>query len=119
MDQIARRWKVQTRAGLQTCIGSGYRFSETDWKEFDVISVCCSTYCLRRDEVWSCVFVELDLTACLDFSCLYMFHSIFTAFFMRQLLAQCFGYQIALKIASRSGDINGNGVSSSVVGFDS
>ena len=58
-----------------------------------------------RDEVWSCVFVEieLDLTACLDFSCFsYMFHSIFDAFFMRQLLAQHFGYQIALKIASRS-----------------
>ena len=23
-----------------------------------------------------CVFVEVDLTACLNFSCLYMFHSI-------------------------------------------
>ena len=86
----------------------------------NVMSVCCSTYCLsERRSMELCVFVELDLTACLDFSCLYMFHSIFTAFFMRQLLAQCFGYQIALKIASRSGDINGNGVSSSVVGFDS
>ena len=37
---------------------------------------------------------------------------------MRQLLAQHFGYQIALNIASRSCDINGNGVYSSLVGLD-
>ena len=66
-----------------------------------------------------CVFVELDLTACLDFSYFVHVSVHFSAFFMRQLLAQCFGYQIALEIASRSCDINGNGVYSSLVGFDS
>ena len=69
-------------------------------------------------KIRSCVFVQLDLTACLDFSCLYMFHSI-SLHFMRQPLAQCFVYQFALKIASRSCDINGNGVYSFVFDFDS
>ena len=56
------------------------RFSETDWKIYNVMSVCCSTYCLsERRSMELCVFVELHLTACLDFSCLYMFHSVFAA----------------------------------------
>ena len=87
----------------------------------NVMSVCGSTYCLseRRSMELCFVEIELDLTACLDFSCFsYMFHSIFDAFFMRQLLAQHFGYQIALKIASRSRVSMGNRVYSSLVGLD-
>ena len=87
----------------------------------NVMSVCGSTYCLseRRSMELCFVELELDLTACLDFSGFsYVFHSFVSAFSMRQLLAQYFGYQIALKIASRSCDINGNGVYSSLVGLD-
>ena len=35
----------------------------------NVMSVCCSTYCLsERRSMELCAFVELDLTACLDVS---------------------------------------------------
>ena len=42
----------------------------------NVMSICGSTYCLsERRSMELCAFVELDLKACLDFSCVYRFHS--------------------------------------------
>ena len=66
-------------------------------------------------------FDELDLTWLDCVFGLLMFVHVsfhFCCIFIRQLLAQCFGYQIAPKIASRSCNSNGNGVYSSLVGFD-
>ena len=40
-----------------------------------------------------CALVELDLTACLDFSCMYRFHSTFAVYY-KTTLAQCFAFQL-------------------------
>ena len=64
-----------------------------------------------------CAFVELDLKACLDFSCVYRFHS--TLAVLLDNFGSVLCISAALTIASRSFGINGNGFPSSLVGSDS
>ena len=99
---------------MQTCIGSENRLSQRErQRELDgrgdydlhrfqnvkltemnvnVMSVCGSTYCLseRRSMELCFVELELDLIACLNFSCFCVFHSMLAAFYYETTLGSVF-----------------------------
>ena len=90
LSQKERNRELDGRGDETICIGSkNVKLTESN---VNVMSICGSTYCLseRRSMELCFVELELDLIACLNFSCFCVFHSMLAAFYYETTLGSVF-----------------------------